>query len=148
MLRTKAQSSIALADDGNVVYFAVMDASQPVRKRCVLIVEDDEDSRTLLDELVQISGHQTITAASAAEAISSWDRPQRPDLAFIDLSLPDADGFEVARRLRAQAGNAIRLVALTGFSDPNTRKAAKEAGFDGYVVKPLLTPTLDAFLME
>jgi CheY-like chemotaxis protein len=137
-----------LAERAQCDYLLPMAACVQGAQRYVLIVDDDEDSRMLLDELLQASGHRTITAACAADVMNSWNSGERPDLAFIDLSLPDADGCEVARSLRERAGSSIRLVALTGFSDPGTRRAAEDAGFDRYVVKPLMPTTLDALLTE
>lgn len=61
---------------------------------------------------------------------------ERPDIAIVDIGLPELDGFEVARRARAALGHAIRLVAMTGYSSPAVRSAALEAGFDMHVAKP------------
>jgi CheY-like chemotaxis protein len=122
-------------------------ATAPLRSRCVLIVDDDDDSRELLQELLQLSGHKALCAGSAAAALGCVV-DNEPDLALIDLSLPDGDGCEVARQLRAKLGSEIRLVALTGYSDPGTRQKAHAAGFDRFVVKPLMGGTLDALLSE
>jgi CheY-like chemotaxis protein len=109
---------------------------------CVLIVEDDDDSRDLLGELVGSLGHRVVKAADAHEALefgsaTAWD------VALIDLHLCGVDGYEVARRLRAcSTGRAQRLIALTGFSDTASRDAAKAAGFDHFVVKPVLPEQL------
>jgi CheY-like chemotaxis protein len=62
---------------------------------------------------------------------------QRPDVAFIDLGLPELDGRGVARQVKAQLGaDGPRLVAMTGFSQPDHVHGATEAGFDAYIVKP------------
>ena len=112
----------------------------------VLIVEDDEDSRDMLSELVTMLGYDPLGAANAAEALHHM-QTSRPDVALIDIGLPEVDGCEVARRLRASTGgDAIRLVALTGYSDGQTRETAAAAGFDDFVVKPVLPETLDALL--
>ncbi|HEX2735758.1 MAG TPA: response regulator [Polyangiaceae bacterium] len=119
----------------------------PSRQRRVLVVDDDDDSRELLEELLNLSGHCAVTAASAAEALDKITS-EKPDLALIDLSLPDADGCEVARQVRERLGRDIRLVALTGYSDPVTRQRAFDSGFDRFVVKPLIGNTLEALLLE
>lgn len=124
---------------------SVESSSQPSAVT-VLIVEDDEDSRDMLSELVTMLGYNPLGAANAAEALQHMQASQ-PDVALIDIGLPEVDGCEVARRLRATSGgDAIRLVALTGYSDGATRETAAAAGFDDFVVKPVLPETLDALL--
>lgn len=117
--------------------------------RCVLIVEDDDDSREMLGELVTAFGHRAVSASSAAEALEAA-RDQKPDLALIDIGLPEVDGCELARLLRLvmaeTPGLHTRLVALTGYSDGDTRDTAGAAGFDAYVVKPIMPEALQALL--
>lgn len=119
------------------------------KPRCVLIVEDDDDSREMLGELVSAFGHRPLAASNAAEALAHA-RDGRPDVALIDIGLPEVDGCEVARLLRlAMAdtpGLQTRLVALTGYSDGATRETADAAGFDDYMVKPILPEALEALL--
>jgi len=117
--------------------------------RCVLIVEDDEDSREMLGELVASFGHRALSAANAAEALVQA-REQLPDLALIDIGLPEIDGCELARLLRQAMletpGLRTRLVALTGYSDGSMRDSAGAAGFDAYMVKPIMPDALEALL--
>lgn len=114
----------------------------------VLVVEDDDDSREMLMELIQSLGCTSVGAANADEA-SEHGRDGAWDLALIDLGLPGADGCEVARRLRAvEVGRRRKLVALTGFSDSATRSAAREAGFDDFLVKPVFPEKLALLLGE
>lgn len=61
----------------------------------------------------------------------------RPEVAIVDIGLPDMDGYEVARRLRAEVGSEIYLVALTGYGQPEDRRRAMESGFDAHLVKPI-----------
>jgi CheY-like chemotaxis protein len=125
------------------------DVSAEKSSRCVLIVEDDDDSREMLGELVTAFGHRAVAAASAREALEQA-RDQKPDLALIDIGLPEVDGLELARLLRiAMAetpGLCPRLVALTGYSDGDTRETADAAGFDAFVVKPIMPEALEALL--
>jgi CheY-like chemotaxis protein len=118
--------------------------------RCVLIVEDDDDSREMLGELVAAFGHRAVPASNAEEALARA-RDQKPDVALIDIGLPDVDGCELARLLRAvmteTPGLQTRLVALTGYSDGTTRQTAGDAGFDAYVVKPIMPDALEALLI-
>lgn len=112
---------------------------------CVLIVEDDDDSREMLGEWLSALGHRHLPAANAAEALSHVLQ-SRPDMALIDLGLPGTDGFEVAKHVRAAVGDSIRLVALTGYSDCASREFADQAGFDEFVVKPVLPEVLQGLL--
>jgi len=108
-------------------------------------VEDDDDSREMLGEWVAALGHRQLSAANADEALTHT-LESRPELALIDLGLPGVDGYEVARRLRAAVGESIRLVALTGYSDGVSRQTADAAGFDDFVVKPVLPEVLEGIL--
>jgi len=112
---------------------------------CVLIVEDDEDSREVLCEWVSAFGHRHLRAANAEEALNHVLH-SHPELALIDLGLPDVDGYEVARRVRAEVGESLRLIALTGYSDGVSRQEAFAAGFDDFVVKPVLPEVLKSLL--
>lgn len=114
------------------------------RSKRILIVEDDDDAREIIGELIGALGHEVVPAASAGEAVLATER-QAPDVAFIDLGLPGVDGCETARRIRSSvAGANVRLVALTGYSDDSTRARALAAGFDAFIVKPAQTTALEA----
>jgi CheY-like chemotaxis protein len=113
-----------------------------------LIVDDDADARELLGELIAALGHDHLQAASAHEALACAER-NRVDVALIDLGLPDADGCELARRIRSTvAGAGIRLVALTGYSDDQSRRTATDAGFDEFLVKPAGTAEIAAVVND
>jgi DNA-binding response OmpR family regulator len=60
-----------------------------------------------------------------------------PEVVVLDIGLPDVDGFEVARRIRARLGARTRLVGLSGYGDEETRRAGRDAGFDVHLVKPV-----------
>lgn len=112
--------------------------------RSVLIVDDDDDARDMMGELLDAMGHTTVKASSAEEALELVKR-ERLDLALIDLGLPGVDGCEIARRIRRTVeGAGLRLVALTGYSDDTTRQTAVAAGFDDFVVKPAYPATIEA----
>lgn len=103
----------------------------------------------MLGELISAFGHRPVAAANAEEALARA-RDQKPDLALIDLGLPEVDGCELARLLRLAMvdtpGLNTRLVALTGYSDGAMRESAGAAGFDAYVVKPIMPEALEALL--
>jgi two-component system CheB/CheR fusion protein len=111
---------------------------RPIRDRAkVVIVEDNADTREMLCELLIDAGFECRSADSGAVALALIDEV-RPDIAVLDVGLPEMDGLEVARRLRANPQLAgIRLVALTGYGQPSDRAIALQAGFDEHLVKPV-----------
>jgi signal transduction histidine kinase len=111
------------------------EAADPSRCR-VLVVDDNEDGRQMLRALCELDGHAVTEAADGLEAVERA-LADRPDLAFVDIGLPEIDGYEVARRVRAQAGRSIRLIALSGYGSAEHRQRAFEAGFDDHIAKPI-----------
>ncbi len=108
----------------------------PVTRRIVL-VEDSDDLRGLLRELMAFCGHEVRVASSAREGIELIESC-RPDVALVDIGLPDMDGYAVARRLRSgPLAQSVHLVAVTGRSDVQDRVDAFAAGFDEHLVKPV-----------
>jgi CheY-like chemotaxis protein len=114
----------------------------------VVLVEDNEDVRDMLNALLTAWGHDVEVAAdglSGAELILKL----LPDVALIDIGLPDIDGYQVAGRVRHAAGeNTPRLIAMTGYGQASDRKRALEAGFHGHLVKPADASALRAVLMS
>jgi len=104
------------------------------RKR-VVVVEDSEDIRELLVELLESFGHE-VKCADAGPAGLETILATTPDVAFVDIGLPEMDGFEVARRVRA-AASTVRLVAMTGYGQLEDRQKAAAAGFDDHLTKPV-----------
>ena len=125
------------------------DASQSQERLKVLIVEDNRDARTTLRMLLTLAhGQSVVEAADGATAIEIA-LEERPDVALIDLGLPGLDGFEVARRIRAELGrDGICLVALTGYGDREDRVRTEAAGFDVHFVKPVDNAALAKLLSE
>jgi PAS domain S-box-containing protein len=120
------------------------DARRDKRRR-ILLVEDNEDARDAVRLLLEAGGHvvhAVETGKAALEAAVGFE----PDLALVDLGLPDYDGYEVARRLRTKLGPTIRLIALTGYGQPEDRRRAAQAGFDVHVVKPVDSDELSRIL--
>ncbi len=120
--------------------------SRPLK---VLIVEDNRDVRTTLRMLLTMAlGHDVHEAADGLGAIRVA-LEQRPDVALIDLGLPDLDGYEVARRLRAvHSRDEMVLVALTGYGTDEDRARTQAAGFDVHLVKPVQTAALEHVLSQ
>jgi CheY-like chemotaxis protein len=111
----------------------------------VLLIEDNDDAREALRVLLELDGYDVEAAADGAQGLEIA-RGKTPAVALIDIGLPGMDGYEVARRLRALAGRQSFLVALTGYSDPDDRRRAEEAGFDAHVVKPVDPDELNRLL--
>jgi signal transduction histidine kinase len=117
-------------------------------QRRILVADDNNDALESLATLLQLSGHEVYTAANGAVALESAEQ-HRPEVALLDIGMPKLDGYEVARRIRAQPwGARITLVALTGWGQDSDRRRSQEAGFDSHLVKPLdldkLTDLLEA----
>ncbi len=120
----------------------------PVPRRKILVVEDQTDVRRLLRRLLEMDGHEVIEASDGPGGLSAI-LEHRPDIALLDIGLPGLDGYEVARRARQdQRGRSTRLIALTGYGLPRDVQEARNAGFDGHLVKPLNYPDLARILDE
>ena len=105
--------------------------------RCVLVVDDNADSRELTATLVQLSGHESKTASDGGEAIEQANHYQ-PDAILLDISLPDMSGLDVCRTIREQEwASEVPIIALSGWSGSDAVNDSKEAGFDAYLVKPV-----------
>lgn len=112
--------------------------AQPGRR--VLLVEDNDDLRDMTCALLQARGCTVMTAADGRSGIALAAHG-RPDVAFIDIDLPDISGYEVARALARQGG--IRLVAVTGYGQPDDVRRALDAGFDVHLKKPVRIDELE-----
>jgi CheY-like chemotaxis protein len=112
----------------------------------VLIIEDQADQREALRLALSLRGHTVMAAADGASGVT-LARAERPDVVLVDIGLPQMDGYEVARRIRAsELGTSVRLIALTGYGQPQDRARAEEAGFDLHLVKPVEDQRLDQVL--
>jgi PAS domain S-box-containing protein len=111
-------------------------ASKPSVSRRVLVIEDNEDSRDMLRQLLEHAGHEVYDAGDGLQGIDAALRLE-PDVALIDVGLPELDGYEVARRIRAESRRDMLLVALTGYGLAEDRERALAAGFDLHLVKPI-----------
>jgi two-component system CheB/CheR fusion protein len=108
----------------------------PARGRRVLLVDDNRDAAESLCALLELAGHQVAIAHGGAEGLARA-REWGPDVVLCDIGLPDMDGYEVARRLRAEpALRGVLLVALSGYALDEDLRRAREAGFDAHEAKP------------
>jgi CheY-like chemotaxis protein len=103
----------------------------------ILIVDDNQDAADSLALLLQLDGHDTqavYTSKAALERAQSYN----PDVVLLDIGLPEMNGYEVARKLRALPGlERVRLIALTGYGQAEDQARAQAAGFDDHLMKPV-----------
>ncbi len=103
----------------------------------ILIVEDNEKNLKLVRDILQFKGYRTLEARTAAEGIVLAGT-HVPDLILMDIQLPDMDGLTLLKHLRGKpATAAIPVVALTAFAMKDDRQRFLDAGFDGYIEKPI-----------
>lgn len=119
-------------------------ARAPVQRR-ILVVDDNVDAANSLALVLRTMGHEVFVAHDGRSALADLSRI-RPDIALLDIAMPDMSGYEVARQVRARLGAAVRIVALTGFGLAEDRARAIEAGFDQHIVKPADTAFLKSLL--
>jgi CheY-like chemotaxis protein len=101
-----------------------------------VVCDDATDLRDLVADLLRLRGHEVSVVGDGPAAIQLIVA-ERPDVALIDIGLPDMDGYEVARTIREQlTDHKPRLIAMTGYGQASDRAAAFEAGFDAHIVKP------------
>jgi len=137
------QTATALPSDG--ASDAVVQRG-PARR--LLLADDNVDSAESLAMLLRLQGHEVEVVHDGVEA---WRRLQelRPHFALLDIGMPKINGYEVARRTRAEPwGTSIKLIALTGWGQERDRREAIEAGFDQHLVKPVDTEVLLKRLSE
>jgi PAS domain S-box-containing protein len=112
----------------------------------ILIVDDNVDAADSIAMLLGMEGHQTRTVNTARAALLAVP-DFAPHVVLLDIGLPEMDGYEVARRLRAQNGcHDMRLVAVTGYGQPSDRRRSHAAGFDEHLVKPVEPALLNELL--
>jgi CheY-like chemotaxis protein len=112
----------------------------------LLLVDDNVDSARTLAMLLELSGHEVAVANSGPEALAKMVDYQ-PACVFLDIGMPDMNGYEVARRLRAEARfDGVHLVALTGYGREYDKQQAEAAGFDQYLIKPVAYEKLQELL--
>ncbi len=109
----------------------------------ILVVEDDDETRAAVTRELRARGYRPVEAANGSAALERW-RARRPDLILLDLGLPDIDGLELIRRIRAESTTPI--VILSGRYEEREKVEALERGADDYVTKPFGVDELNARL--
>jgi PAS domain S-box-containing protein len=112
-------------------------AARPDAPQRILVVDDNVDAARSLEMLLRSLGHETRVVNDGAEALRAV--PEfRPAIVLLDIGMPGIDGYEVARQLRAmRGGDALRIVAITGWGHETDRERSRQAGFDLHLVKPV-----------
>ena len=114
----------------------------------ILVVEDEEDNRQILRDLLATSGYEMVEAKDGEQALAAVDQ-HRPDLILMDIQLPIMDGYEATRRIRANPANKrIPIIAVTSYALSGNESMALAAGCDAYVPKPYSPRELLAKIRE
>jgi CheY-like chemotaxis protein len=112
-------------------------SEEKAQNTTILVVDDVADNLILISLALQNNGYRVLTAKSGEEAIKIA-QIARPDLILMDIAMPDVDGLTATRRIRKHPDlRHVPVIALTAFETLGFRQAAFEAGFDGYLTKPI-----------
>jgi signal transduction histidine kinase/ActR/RegA family two-component response regulator len=117
----------------------------PARARRVLLVEDNDDVREMLQAALAVEGHEVQAVTDGAAALELALR-FRPEVAIVDIGLPGMDGCELGVALRARFGDGVRMIALSGYGLPEDMDRSARAGFEAHLVKPVDPARLAALL--
>ena len=122
-------------------------AARPQHRR-ILVADDNLDALESLAALLALNGHEVHRAQDGAGALQAAVR-QRPEVIFLDIGMPQMDGYEVARRIRAHKwGKEMLLIAVTGWGQESDRQRSFAAGFDFHLVKPVDLEKLNQLLSK
>jgi CheY-like chemotaxis protein len=125
------------------------DAPSPARatqRLRILVADDNQDSADALGILLGLAGHDVRTAH---DGVAAWTTASdfRPDVALLDIGMPLANGYEVARRIRLEPwGGTVVLIAITGWGQREDKQRAAAAGFDHHLTKPVDAAALEALM--
>jgi DNA-binding response OmpR family regulator len=113
--------------------------------RRVLVVDDNEDAADSLAMLISVRGDCVRTAYDGEQAVE-LEESFRPGIVLLDIGLPKMSGYDVARHIRAERGDGVLIIAITGWGQAEDRERAREAGFDHHFTKPVDFDRLIALL--
>ncbi len=113
----------------------------------ILVVDDNRDAVDSMALLLSLSGHEVDIAHDGLQAVAAAAQ-LHPDVVLLDIGLPHLDGYEVARRIRAQPDDRVLLIAVTGWGQDDDRRRSSEAGFDAHLTKPIDYLDLDKLLAQ
>jgi CheY-like chemotaxis protein len=113
----------------------------------IVIADDNRDAAVALSMLLDRLGFRVVGVAYDGESALEFLREQEPNVALLDIALPELDGYEIARLAREELPRPPRLIAVTGLGDACDRTDALEAGFDAHFVKPVKSTDLERLLL-
>jgi two-component system cell cycle response regulator DivK len=114
----------------------------------ILVIEDTEDNRQIVRDLLESAGYALIEALDGLEGVAAAER-EHPDLILMDIQLPGIDGYEATRRIRAVPALAtVPIIAVTSYALSGDEAKTRAAGCDGYVAKPFSPRQLLAKIRE
>ena len=114
----------------------------------ILVIEDTEDNRQIVRDLLASAGYELIEAVDGTEGVAAAER-EKPDLILMDIQLPGIDGYEATRRIRAIPALAtVPIIAVTSYALSGDEAKTRAAGCDGYVAKPFSPRQLLAKVRE
>ena len=114
----------------------------------IVSVDDQEDAAESLSNLLVVMGHHAVPVTDPRK-VEATVETFRPHIVFLDIGMPEINGWELARRLRARfQPEALRLVAMTGYGEFAAHVASRQAGFDAHLTKPADIPLLESILRQ
>ena len=102
----------------------------------ILVVDDNADAADSLGMLLEVRGDKVRIAYDGLEALQA-EADFRPEVVLLDIGMPKLSGYDVAKRIRAARGNAVLIVAITGWGQEDDRQRARDAGFNHHFTKPV-----------
>lgn len=114
----------------------------------IVVVDDNRDAAYTLGLLLKRSGFSVAAQISDAMAALDCLKNERPDVAIMDIAMPQLDGYSLARQIRAEINPPPRLIALSGMCTAKDQHDAVQAGFDAHLAKPADWPVLEALLLS
>jgi CheY-like chemotaxis protein len=115
------------------------------RSWLVLVVDDNQDAAESLAQLLRLSGHQVEVAYNGMCALARV-RTFHPEIVLCDLGLPELSGYDFAKAIRREQPRTIRLIAISGYAQPDDIRRSLEAGFDAHVAKPAKPADIERWL--
>jgi CheY-like chemotaxis protein len=110
---------------------------QAITSKRILLADDNRDAAESLAIILRLEGHEVELAHDGESALRAF-ADRRPDVALLDIGMPKANGYEVARRIRAEPGGAgVLLIAITGWAQDADKAQSRDAGFDHHLAKPI-----------